>query len=140
MAVVQGVDHGHGAGQGPFDRLAGLLAQKTCILNKHGFGAADRAHHRRHAGIVAVTDSDRLALLKINAVQVLDKGGNKVLTSLLTVTDDIDAGVQLLLQRYAQRVLFAVSQFLARELPGRPQLFRLGQPGGFWQAACGRGG
>ena len=91
-----------------------MLAQKTCILNKHGFGAADRAHHRRHAGIVAVTDSDRLALLKINAVQVLDKGSDKVLTGLLTVTDDVDAGVQLLLQRYAQRVLFAVSQFLAR--------------------------
>ncbi|KAG1248660.1 hypothetical protein G6F68_013701 [Rhizopus microsporus] len=45
VRVVQGVDHGHRAGQGPLDRLRGLPPEELRILHEHRLRAADRADH-----------------------------------------------------------------------------------------------
>ncbi|CUI28174.1 Uncharacterised protein [Achromobacter xylosoxidans] len=140
VGVVEGVDHRHGAGQGPLDGLRGLLAQELGVFDEDRLLAAHGADDGRHAGVVAVADPDGFALFEIDAVQVLDEGGDEVLAGLLAVADDVDAGVLLFVQGQAQGVLLAFDQFLVLQLPGRPELFRLGQPGGFGQAAGGRSG
>lgn len=135
MAIVKRIDHRHGTRQGPFDRLLGLLAQELGVFDEHGLAARHGAHDRRHAGIVAVADPDRLAVLEINAFQVLDKRRHEMLTRLFAIADDIDAGVLLFLQRQTQRILLAFGQALVLQFPGRPEFFRFCEPGGFRQAA-----
>ncbi|MNN28783.1 hypothetical protein D3C81_1423630 [compost metagenome] len=98
MAVIQRIDHGHGAWQRPLDGLTGLLAQEPGIVDKHRVFPGNGTHHRRYAGIITVTDPDGFAVLEINAAQVLNEGRHKMLARLLTITDDINAGVLLLLQ------------------------------------------
>ena len=98
MAVIQRIDHRHGTRQGPFNRLAGLLAQEFGVFHKNRLGAAHGAHDGRHARIVAVTNSDGLALVKIDSAQMLDKRGDEMLAGLLAIADDIDACLLLFLQ------------------------------------------
>ncbi|MNH28740.1 hypothetical protein D3C79_889280 [compost metagenome] len=98
MVVVQRIDHGHGAWQRPFDGLPGLLTQKLGIFYKHGLLSSDSTHHRRYACVVAIADAHGFTFLEINAAEVLDEGRHKVLARLLAITDDINAGVLLLLQ------------------------------------------
>ncbi|MCY1518101.1 hypothetical protein D9M68_528070 [compost metagenome] len=99
VGVVQRVDHRHRARQSPFDRLLGLLAQELCVFDKYRLAASHGAHDRRHARVVAVADPDGLAVLEINAFQMLDKRRHEVLTRLFAVADDIDTCVLLFLQR-----------------------------------------
>ncbi|PHX51356.1 hypothetical protein AO354_33025, partial [Pseudomonas syringae pv. syringae] len=61
--------------------------------------ASDSAHDRWHARIVAVTNSNGLALFKIDAVEMLNKCSYKMLARLFTVADDINIGQLLFLQR-----------------------------------------
>ena len=98
MLVVEGIDHGHRAGQSPFNGLRGLLTQKFGIVNKHRFLAAHRANHCWYTGIVAVANFYRFTFFKINAAEVFYKGGDKVLAGLLAITNNINAGQLLLLQ------------------------------------------
>ena len=98
MAVIQRIDHRHRTWQGPFDGLRGLLAQEPGVVDKHRLRAAYRAHDGRHAGVIAVTNPDSLALVKIHAAQMLDERGDKMLTGLFAVADNIDAGLLLFLQ------------------------------------------
>ena len=112
MRVVKGVDHGHRPRQGPFDRLVRELAQVLCIVDEDRFLARNRRNHGRHAGVIAVTNAHRLAVLKIHAAQVFNKGGDEVLAGLFPVADDIDSRTDLLIQRQAQRILLARQQFL----------------------------
>ena len=63
-----------------------------------------------------------------------------MLARLLTVADDVDAGVFLLLHGEQRGVELGFRERLARELPRRPQLVRLGKPSGFRQAAGDGGG
>ena len=118
VTIIEGIDHGHGAGQRPFNGFVGLLAQKFGVFHKHRFLTAHRTHHRRHTGVVAITDFNGSALFKIHPVEVFNKGGDKVLTGLLAVAHNVDAGGLLLLQRYPQRILLAVDQLLPFQLPG----------------------
>ncbi len=136
MRVIERIDHGHGAGQGPFDRLAGLLAQEFGILDKNRLFARDGADHGRHAGIVAIADAHGLALFEIDARQVFDEGGDEMLAGLLAIADDIDACLALVIEREPQRIALAFPQILALQIPGRPELFGLRQPGGLGQAAA----
>ena len=140
MIVIQRVDHRHRAGQGPLDRLLGLLAQELGILDEDRFLARHRAHHRRHARVIAVADTDGLAVLEIDAVQVLDERRHEMLARLFAIADDVDARVLLFLQRQAQGILFALDQSAILQFPGRPQGLGLCQPGRFGQAAGGGGG
>jgi hypothetical protein len=55
----------------------------------------DGAHDGRNARIIAITDFNDFAFFKIDAAEVLNKRGNKVLTGLLAIADDVDAGAQL---------------------------------------------
>jgi|GEM_PF-6078683 len=71
---------------------------------------------------------------------MLDERGDEVLTRLFAVADDVDAGQFLFFQREDQGVLLAFGQLFVLQAPGRPELFGLGKPGGFGQAAGGRGG
>ena len=98
MGIVQRVDHRHGARQCPLDRLIGLLTQEPGVVNKHRLLATHSADHRGHAGIVAITNSNGLAPLEINAVEVFDEGGHEVLARLLAITDNINASQLLVLQ------------------------------------------
>jgi len=93
--------------------LTGLLAQESGVIHEHGFLAADSAHDGGHARVIAVTNPDGLAFFKIDAFQVLDKGGDEMLAGLLAVADDIDAGVQLFLQRQTQGIPFAFDQLFS---------------------------
>ena len=63
---------------------------------------------------------------------------HEMLTRLLAVGDDVDAGILLHLQREQRRVALAFGERLAVEPPRRPQLARLGKPGGFRQTAGDR--
>lgn len=99
-------------GQGPFDRLVRKLAQVPGIVDEDRFLARNRRNYGRHAGVITVTNAHRLAVLKINAAQVFNKGGDEVLAGLFPVADDIDSRTDLLIQRQAQRILLARQQFL----------------------------
>ncbi|MNM27860.1 hypothetical protein D3C81_383590 [compost metagenome] len=140
VAVVQRIDHGHGPWQRPFDGLLGQLTQELGIFNENRFLTGNSTDNGGDARVIAITNPDRFPLLEINAAQVLDEGRDEVLTGLLAITDDIDAGVLLLLQGQAQRILFAFDQFLILKLPGRPERLGLSQPGGFRQTTGSRCG
>ncbi|MNO78818.1 hypothetical protein D3C76_699710 [compost metagenome] len=118
MAVIQRIDHGHGAWQRPFYRLPGLLTQKLGIFDKYRLLPGHSTHHCGDACIITITDPDRLAFLEIDAAQVLDEGRHKVLARLFTITDDINTGVLLLLQCQAQGILLAFNQCLILQFPG----------------------
>ncbi|OXC78732.1 hypothetical protein BSU04_10365 [Caballeronia sordidicola] len=75
-----------------------MLAQKLGIFNENRFLSGDRINHRRHACIIAIANSNGLAILEIDAAEVLDKRGHEMLARLLAVTDDIDARMLLFLQ------------------------------------------
>ena len=116
------------------------MTQELGVIDEHWLAASNSAYDRRHAGIVAIADSDGLALLEIDTVEVFDKGRDEMLPCLFAIADDIDAGVLLLLQGQTQRVLLALDQFITLQLPWRPELLGLGEPGGFGQAAGSGGG
>ncbi len=88
------------------------------LWDSSGLLAAYRADNSRYAGVVAIADSYRFFILKINATQVFNKGCHKVLAGLFAVTDDINASMFLLFQRNAQGVLFAQGQLSTFQFPG----------------------
>ena len=67
VGVVQGVHHGHRAGQSPLDLAVGQGAQELRILHEHRGLALHRADHAGHAGLIAVADQHRLLVLEVNA-------------------------------------------------------------------------
>ena len=65
----------------------------------------DGAHDGRNARIIAITDFNDFRVFKIDAAEVLNKR-NKVLTGLLAIADDVDAGAQLVQIRTGSARLF----------------------------------
>ena len=65
---------------------------------KDRLGAGYSADDRRHTRIVAVTDSDRLAFLEVDAAELLDKRCDEMLARLLAIADDVDARLSLIVQ------------------------------------------
>ena len=101
---------------------------------------AQRTGDGRHVGLVAVVaDADAHAAGEIDALDAGKKTMHEMLTRLLAVGDDVDAGILLNLQREQRRVALAFGEGLAVEPPRGPQLARLGKPGGFRQTAGNRG-
>ena len=81
-----------------------------------------------------------LLVLEVDAVEPLDERRHEVAPRLLAVGDDVDAGVLLVEEREAHGVALALRERVAFELPRRPELIGLREPGGFRQAAGDRGG
>ena len=101
---------------------------------------AQRRDDLRHHGVIPVVANAHLHLvIEVDAFDLLQKTVHKVLARLLTVTDDVQARVFLRLDPQQRGVQLGLRQFSAFGLPLRPELLRLGQPGGFGQAA-GNGG
>ena len=94
----------------------------------------------RHVGFVAVVaDADAHAAGEIDTLDPGQKPVHEMLTRLLAVGDDVDAGILLDFQREQRRVALALGERLAVEPPRGPQLARLGEPGRFRQTAGDRG-
>ena len=64
---------------------------------------------------------------------------DEMLPRLLAVADDVDAGILLQLDGEQRGVVLGGVKLFTLQAPRRPQLVRLREPGGFWQAA-GDGG
>ena len=123
-----------GPGRVNFTGLS-VAARRNLACSAKTGRARYRADHHGHIGVVAVADAHRLLVREIDPVQILDQSGDEMPACLLAVADDVDAGRLLVAQHQAHRILHALGERLALEQPGRPELVRLGQPGGFGQAA-----
>ena len=138
--ICHGVHNGHGAGQGELDFFAGVRAQQSGLGRMNtAFEAQCRDDLRHHGVITVVTNAHLHLVIKVDALDLLQKTVHKVLARLLTITDDVQAGVFLCLDPQQRSVLLGLRQFGAFGLPLRPEFLRLRQPGGFGQAA-GNGG
>src|SRR5690606_1639634 len=100
MIIIQRIDHSHGTWQSPFYGLLGLLTQEPGIFNKDRLLPRNSTHDRRYARIIAITNSNGFTFFKINAAEVLNKGSDKMLARLLTITDNINTCLLLFLQRH----------------------------------------
>ena len=90
----------------------------------------------RHHRLVAVGADAHLDLVgEVDAVDEFEKAVHEMLARLLAVADDVDAGVLLQLDREQRGVELGRRELVALQPPLRPQLVRLGEPGGFRQAA-----
>jgi hypothetical protein len=69
-------------------------------------------------------------VLEVDAFDLFEKAVHEMLARLLAVADDVDATVLLQLERQDGGVAFGVVQLGACEPPLRPELVRLGEPGG----------
>ena len=98
---------------------------------------AGDGRHRRLVAVVANADAHPAG--EIDALDAGEKAVHEMLTRLLAVGDDVDAGILLNLQREQRRVALALGERLAVEPPRGPQLARLGKPGRFRQTAGDRG-
>src|SRR5271166_3321435 len=97
--------------------------------------AGDRGDLR---SITIVADAHRDTFRKIDTLDVFEKPMDKVLSRLLAVCDDIDAGVLLLLQRQQGRIALGFTERLTLRPPRGPQHPRFGQPSRLRQAARNR--
>ena len=104
------------------------------------FAALDLGRHSGHVGVIAVVaDAHGGHLGPVDAVDVFEEAVDEMLPELLAVGNDVDARIFLGLDPHQGGVALALPQLLAFQLPGRPELFRLGQPTGFGQTS-GDGG
>ena len=78
-------------------------------------------------------------MLEVDSLDLGEEAVHEVLTRLLAVADDVDAGVFLHLQPEQGRVGLGAIELGAARLPFGPELLGLGEPGGLGQAA-GDGG
>jgi hypothetical protein len=117
MVVIERVDHSQRSGQGKFHLAGRFRSQEVGILDVYRLLMCDRANYNWDIGVIAVPDTHLLCLPEINALKVLDEGGNKMPARLLTVADDIDAGVLLVTKDQPHRITLAFSQGITFELP-----------------------
>ena len=97
-------------------------------------------NHLRHLRVIAaVADAHGDLVLEVDALDLLQKTMHKMLARLLAVANDVQPRVFLLLDPQQRRIRLGLLQFGALHLPLRPELFGLGKPGRFGQAA-GNGG
>ena len=139
MLIGQRVDDGHGPGHGEFQRAVGLCARAK-VTSSAWIGPRLRQQLGDHGGAVGVVAvvayADPGLLVEVDALDLFQDAVDEMLSGLLAVGDDVDSGRFLIADRQADGVVLG---FL--ELggvfggPGRPELFGLGQPCRFWQAA-----
>ena len=141
VGVRDGVDDGHRAGQGDLELARRVGAGVARLGGMHAALELERAGDGRHHRLVAVVADAHLDLaVEIDAVDEFEKAVHEMLARLLAVADDVDAGVLLLLDGEQGGVELGGGELVARELPRRPQLVRLGEPGRLRQAAGDGGG
>ena len=101
----------------------------------------ERPHDLRHLRVIAVVaDAHGDLVLKVNALDLLQKTVHKVLARLFAVANHVQAQVFLGFDPEQGGVRLGFNQGGAFGLPLRPELLGFGQPGGFGQAASDRGG
>ena len=136
VAVGDGVGDGHRAGQGDFQFALGMGAAVARLRLVHAAFQFQFAVDLRHHRFVAVAADAHLDLVpEVDAVDEFEKTVHEMLARHFAVADDVDAGVFLQFDRQQRGVELALREFVAGELPLRPQLVRLGEPGRFRQAA-----
>ncbi len=135
IIIVEGIHHGHGAGQSEFRLPLGLRTQETSVFDIDRFLAFYRPGNNRYLGVVPVANTHGAGLLEIYPGKALNKGGDKMPAGLFAVTHDVDPGHFLVAQYQADSVFLAFLQKCPFQAPGRPEFQRLRQPGGFGQAA-----
>jgi hypothetical protein len=140
MAVGDRVDDRHRAGQREFQLVRSVAAGGTGFVGVDAVLQRQRRHHLRHHRLVAVLADSHLDLVgEIDALDLLQKSMHEMLTRLLALGDDVDAGVLLQLERQHGRVALGARKLRARRLPRRPQHVRLGKPFRLRQGAGDRG-
>ena len=106
----------------------------------HAAAQAQGRDDRRHHCVVAVVADAHLDLvLEIDAFDRFEEAVHEMLARLLAVADGVDPGVLLRLDPEQRRVALRLGERVTGELPLRPQLVRLGEPGRLGQAACDGG-
>ena len=139
-AVCHRVHNGHGARQSEFEFFPGVGAGQLRLKSMYSAFEFEGRYHLRHLGVVAVVaNAHGDFVLKVDAVHLLQKAVNEMLTRLLAVTHDVKTRVFLRLDPQQRGVRLGLAQFVTLRLPLRPELLGLRQPGGFGQAASNGG-
>ena len=140
VRVGDGVDDGHGAGHGDLES-ATRVGPRHARLGLVNAPAQPQLpdHHRHHRVVAVVADAHLDLVLEVDALDRLEKAVDEVLPRLLAVAHHVDPGVFLRLDPEQSRIALALGQVVSGELPLRPQLVGLGEPGRLRQAA-GDGG
>ena len=139
MRVGDRIGDRHRPRQGEFEAPRRMRAGDQRLVGVDAVAPAQRAGDGRHVSLIAVVaNADAHAAGEIDAVDACEKTVHEMLTRLLAVGDDVDAGILLNLQREQRRVALAFGERLAVEPPRGPQLARLGEPGRFRQTAGDR--
>src|SRR5262249_45752066 len=76
---------------------------------------------------------------EIDAVDPFEEAVDEMLSRLLTLGDDVDAGIFLQFDREHGGIALGGGERVAGKLPRRPQHVRLGEPFGLRQRACDGG-
>ena len=76
--------------------MLGFGAKKTCVVNVDRFFSSHCIDDDRHFGVVSVADTHSPRLFEIDTFQMFDEGGYEMLAGLLTIADDVDAGILLI--------------------------------------------
>ena len=140
VGVGDSVDDGHRAGQRELQLLCGVRPRDLRFKGMHAPLQPDRAHHLGHHRVIAIVPDAHLDLvLEVDALDRFEKAVHEVLATLLTVGDDVQTGVLLLLDPEQRGVALGLAQRIALLAPLRPQFLGLCEPAGFGQAA-GKGG
>src|SRR4051812_32054890 len=84
--------------------------------------------HRHHRVIAVVADAHLHFPAEVDAVDEFEEAVHEMLTRLLAVRNDIDAGILLRLDPQERRVALCALELGARASPGGPELLRFGQP------------
>ena len=121
MLVGQGVDNGHGTGNGELQAALGVSTRPAHFVEVHGDVSAHGPDHDGHLGLVAVgADAHGDASAEVDAVEPLQETMDEVLAKLLSVGDDVDARRLLLLEGDQHGVALAVGEVLGGQPPWRP--------------------
>ena len=140
VAVGNGVDDRHRAGQGELEQPAGVGAGEARLGRVDAAAQAQGADHLRHHRVVAVVADPHLHLvLEVDAFDLGEEAVHEVLARLLAVADGREARVLLHLQPEQRGIGLGALELGAAGLPLGPELLGLGKPGGLGQAA-GDGG
>jgi hypothetical protein len=121
VLVGDRIDNGHWSGEGKFKFSPGVGAGVSSFHRVHAAGQAQRAGDDRYHRLVAIVTDSHLDLVgEVDPFNALQEAVYEVLPGLLTVGDDIDAGVFLFLDRQQRGVAFGVIQLGAALAPFGP--------------------
>ena len=141
VAIRDRVHDGHRPGKREFQPAFGVGAGEPGFGGVHAPLEPHRADDGRHHGLVAIlADAHFDAPGKIDALDMLEKSVNEMLTRLLAVRHDVDSRVLLLLDDEQRGIALGRRELRTGKPPRRPQLVGLGKPGRLGQAAGDRGG